>query len=94
MKINFHDKWGNCYLLDVVILEYTNGGSAIQLFEKNDPFMTATVWLPGLNADEVAIKDYSENEGILAALIQAGIISDVLYYNESFPICKLISHGK
>ena len=52
----------------------------IKLLDKKDGmhYMTATVNMPevDLKHDEVLIKDYSENEGILEALIRAEVISD------------------
>ena len=41
------------------------------------PFAKATVYAEGANLeeDEVVIKDYSENEGILALLIKEGIVN-------------------
>jgi len=58
--------------------EYLNGGTYIELIdtEEGEPYMTATVWVEGLKDNEVAIKNYSENEGILQVLIDAGIISE------------------
>ena len=49
--------------------------------EDGSPVAVATVNLPelALAADEVAIKDYSENEGILALLIAAGVVSPPQY---------------
>lgn len=60
---------------------YSDGNTAIVLEDQNkDPFMTASINVPELEMDSqfVAIKDYSENEGILNALQKAGIISPVI----------------
>lgn len=45
--------------------------------EDGEPVAVATINLPelALAADEVVIKDYSENEGMLATLVTAGVIS-------------------
>lgn len=63
----------------VEFAEYNNGRTAISLIEKKTgyPYSVATVNLPNvpLEKDEVIIKNYSENEGILDALINAGIVS-------------------
>lgn len=63
--------------------------------DKYKSLMTvATVNLPGypLKDNEVAIKDYSENAGILQVLVEAGIISTPHDYTTSgcvlIPICK------
>lgn len=54
---------------------YVKGGQAIQLLcEDGSPMATATVWIEGLEPQELAIKDYSENEGMYEALLEAGII--------------------
>jgi len=62
--------------LTPVIGEYANGQTSIQLIDQDGmPFMTASV-AHDVNIDDdcVIIKNYSENEGILQALIDAGII--------------------
>ena len=59
-----------------------NGHTALLLFsEHGEPLCTATVNLPQpvmLQADEVLIKDWSENEGVMQALIDAGVIGPVM----------------
>lgn len=39
-----------------------------------EPWTTATVNIEGLQGDEVAIKNYSENEGLLDTLMELGVI--------------------
>ena len=41
------------------------------------PYMTCTKYVEGLDLeeDQVLIKNYSENEGVLNALIEAGIVT-------------------
>ena len=57
---------------------YGNGRTALILRDAQDggQVAVATVNLPGVSAgpDEVFIKDYSENEGMYAALEQAGVV--------------------
>ncbi|HMQ33718.1 MAG TPA: hypothetical protein PKD53_23500 [Chloroflexaceae bacterium] len=52
---------------------------ALLLYDLNDgsPVAVATVHVPDLPlaADEVVIKDYSENEGMLNTLVSAGIVA-------------------
>ena len=62
--------------LTPIIGEYANGQTSIQLVDQDDmPFMTASVAHDvNIPDDCVIIKNYSENEGILEALIEAGII--------------------
>ena len=82
---------------DVEFAQYQNCRVAILLVDSVDgsPIATATVNLPDerMEKDEVAIKDYSENEGMFAALKEAGLISDPIRYVQSgwveVPICKL-----
>jgi len=57
---------------------YSNGRIAISLIDKIDysPFMVCTSNLPEyyIEIDEVIIKNYSENKGILDALEYSGIV--------------------
>lgn len=83
---------------DVRFAKYNNGRTAIKLQDKLDgePIATATVNLPDvmMKEDEVAIKDYSENEGMLNAFVKAGIVGRPFMFAESgfvaIPICKLL----
>jgi hypothetical protein len=59
--------------------KYSNGRTAIQLIDTydNEPVCTASVNVEApLNHDEVVIKNYSENEGVYEALLEAGIINE------------------
>lgn len=78
--------------------QYNNGRTAIELIDKKngEPVMVATVNIPEakIEADEIIIKDYSENEGILEILVNAGVISKPSRtissgYIEA-PVCKLL----
>lgn len=66
--------------LSAEILErYGNGRRAITFYdEEQGPLLTATVNVPYLELkdDEVIVKDYSENEGILQSMIDNGIVSE------------------
>ncbi len=56
---------------------YANGRLAIQLHDdRGEPFATATINVPTmpLAEDQVLIKDYGENEGLLMALEEAGVV--------------------
>jgi hypothetical protein len=69
----------------------------IQLHDVSDgtPYAIATANIPALENLEgyVAVKDYSENEGMLSFLVENGIVEPpVTFVKEnyvSFPICKL-----
>lgn len=94
MKVRFW-KW-DC---KVMFSKYQNGGTAIQLIDAEDgcPVATASVWLPGLKKDEIAIKDYSENAGMLDTLLEAEIITEPHRYVSSghvmIPVCRLVDTG-
>ena len=87
------------YRLSPSFGNYANGQTAIKLFDMSDgmPYATATVCVEDslLKEDEVAIKDYSENAGILDSLIEAGIVNQPHAFIQSnfvkIPICKLIT---
>lgn len=79
--------------------KYGNGRTAIQLVsndEMKELIATATVNIVDArcDADEVIIKDYSENDGMLAALVYAGVVSNPVRYAGSgyvsCPVCKLL----
>ena len=82
----------------VVFRQYPNGRPAIQLIDVTDggPYTTATINLPEvrLGKDEVIIKDYSENAGVLEGLVNSGIVQLTGRSVESgyitAPICKLL----
>ena len=58
--------------------KYAEGGIAMQLWCEDGPMGKATVCVPGfpLESNQVLIKDWSENEGMLKALVDAGIVRD------------------
>ncbi len=64
----------------VVQSDYPNGGIALQLFEDTDermPFATATVCVPGSGihqSEQALVRDSEECEGMLEALVTAGIV--------------------
>jgi hypothetical protein len=78
--------------------KYPNGRVSIQLFGKNGPMGTATVNIPSEPLDdyEVIIKSYSENEGMLEALVSAGIVKETGRYVTTgyviAPVCRLLVH--
>lgn len=87
---------------DVVKLRYQNSRTALELviaeddedreLYKGEPMATATVNMPqvALENNEVIIKDYSENEGMLETLVKAGIVEDTGKVVESgFVVCHI-----
>ena len=76
-KVKF--KHWNCI---PVFKTYSNGRRAISLIDSRDgsPIANATLNLPAvqLERDEVIVKNYSENEGIVQALMEAKIVGPAL----------------
>lgn len=96
-KVNFLNE--NC---TVIYNQYDcNGRTAIELIcEDGEPMAVATVNIVDENImdNEVIIKNYSENNGILDALINSGIISKpVSTVNVGFEkgyVCKFTPYYK
>ena len=74
---------------------YASGNVRIDLIDAIDhcPYMSVTVNVDGLDENEVAIKNYSENEGILDVLVDEGIVKPPHRHVKSgfvlIPICEL-----
>lgn len=94
MKVKF--KHWDC---ELDLAKYRNNDrTCITLIDVEDGevilFATTNVPEIPLEDDEVIIKDYSENEGVLDALILAKVISSPIRYVQqgyiTFPICKLL----
>lgn len=74
---------------------YSNGRVALTLVDEEGPVATATVNLPAvkLGPNQVAIKSYAENEGLLEALVAAGVVKPTGDKVRSgfveVPICEL-----
>lgn len=71
------------WICDLDWSTYSYGGRiALTLYEKDNhdegPICMATVNIESakLNPGEGLIKDWSENEGVLAALVKAGVVED------------------
>ena len=82
--------------LRVQYSKYGNGQNAILLnyASNGQPYAVASVAIDQLlQSDEVAVKNYSENEGILKSLLKAGIIATPHRFISSgfvqIPICKI-----
>lgn len=77
--------------------QYINGGTALRLLDTLDGSLVAhaTAYIETvLEDDEIVIKDYSENEGMLDTLILAGVVAKphrtIKQGFVEFPICKLL----
>lgn len=94
---DFSTAWGGKQDIAVNLCEYANGGTCIQLlyYDKEMegwfPHAKASSWIAGLGADEIAIKDYSENEGMLEELIRHGVITSPHRCCQGFPVVKLVN---
>jgi hypothetical protein len=96
MNYHFRSLNGNIrYTLQIQYGTYKEGNTSMQLIDCADgfPFATATVNLPGLTEGEVAIKNYSENEGVLDFLLENNIVElphrHVASGFVNIPVCKL-----
>ena len=78
---------------------YKNNRRCIILTDMEDgtgvAYASINVPMEELEEDEVIIKNYSENEGLLEVLIEAKIISEAVDYAKisrfvTAPICKLL----
>ena len=96
MNYQFQSLYGSSrYTLQIQYGTYQEGNTSMQLIDCADgfPFATATVNLPGLTETEVAIKNYSENEGVLNFLLDNEIIEAPHRFVQSgfvnIPVCRL-----
>ena len=57
---------------------YANDRIALKMYQKGEPLCVPSVNLPNtpLGENEIFIKNWSENEGVLEALVKAGIVED------------------
>ena len=70
------------YACEMQLSHYTNGNKAISLVDTRDgsAVATATVNIEGveLSPNEVMVKDYSENEGMLRALRDSKVVENIV----------------
>lgn len=66
----FENHIGELYLSRYI----SNNALALRMDVQDGPIAMCSVNVEGLAADELAIKDYSENKGMLAALIEQGVV--------------------
>jgi hypothetical protein len=91
MKVRF--KQWNC---DIEFGKYSNNRIGFRLIEGFDTIANCTINIPNENIleNEVIIKDYAENEGMLNALKSAGVISEPIRFVNSghitAPVCMLL----
>jgi hypothetical protein len=93
----YNSPFGLRYLVFVRRESYPDGSVRIQLYDSSDgtPYATATSIIQEiLEPGEVAIKDWSENEGMLNFLVENRFVKPPHRYSDQgfvkVPICKLI----
>lgn len=60
----------------LVSTTYTEGGLALRLVKDHEPYATITTCLPDveLGEGEFHVKTWSENEGLVEALLESGVL--------------------
>ena len=98
--MTFKTKYGEYPNCEFVAGKYGNGNLALQVVSRDEgPIVTCSV-NPGqvVTHDAIAIKDYSENEGMADTLREMGIIGRELYRIPSgwvtIPVCELTEKGR
>jgi len=92
IKLN-HEIYNEC---SIKVCKYSNNRPALVIYHEGEVLLTATVNMPDSNVPEgyVCIKDWSENEGILKALIENSIIAPPEFYIllefVTVSVCKLL----
>lgn len=94
LQIKFK-KW-NCKL---AFGKYENRRVALQLIDSHDfqPIAKCTINIPELKLkkNQIVIKNYAENEGMLDSLVNAGVVRPLGYdaempFGSSAPVCELL----
>jgi hypothetical protein len=86
--------------IELEFAKYQNDNIYIGAFEveTGEPFMDITTNVMNLPEGQVAIKNYSENEGILDVLVEEKIVSKPINSLSSgfvnIPVCKLLVEPK
>lgn len=83
-------------MLSVRIGRYSNGRVAVELMKHGERYAVASINLPEvpLDDDEIAVKNYSENDGALDTLIDACLVAPPHREVRSgwcmVPICRML----
>ena len=92
----FNAKYVKCNHASLAWCAYRNGRKCLSIVGEYGPVCTCSVNLPDepMAADEMAIKDYSENQGVLMELVRLGIIAKPNRFVQSgyvnIGICKVL----
>lgn len=94
-EFTFQTKFGSSYQVHLTVEKYRNGQTSLQLIDANDetPVATASVSIPGVDLDEneIVVKDYSENEGMLDFLLENNIVEMRSEYLEvGYNVCPVV----
>lgn len=94
-EFTFQTKFGSSYQVHLTVGKYRNGQTSLQLIDAVDgtPVATASVSLPDIDLDEneIIVKDYSENEGMLDFLLENNIVEMRSEYLEvGYHICSVV----
>lgn len=77
--LNYESKYGDI-LVEIVPKKYGNNRLALLMVDalNKEPVTTVTVNIPEapLNDDEIIVKSYSENEGMLEYLVENDLVED------------------
>lgn len=96
MIYDFVTPYGKRLKVSISRNKYAKGGIALEMIDESDGTRHAvcTVWIPGLREDEVAVKDYSENAGVLDFLVKNLFVEKPHRTEQSgfvtLHICKII----
>ena len=86
------------YICDVQVERYGTSNPAVRLLDVEDgmPVAVATLNVNGLELDEVAIKNYSENESMYETLLGNGVIHpmhrEISTGYVTVPVCRLTEY--
>lgn len=94
-EFTFQTKHGGSYQVTLQVGKYRNGQTSLQLMDAEDgtPVATASISIPDIDLDEneVIVKDYSENEGMLDFLLENNIAEMRSEYLEvGYNICSVV----
>ncbi len=91
---NFTCVLGRLPRVEVVKRQYTTGEIALyieaEFHGSRETVMVASCWVPGIPEGCVAIKEHSENEGVLSELTNAGAVDDPEFYLGGIPVCRVL----
>ena len=75
-------RWGDGQIVETRLATYANGGRALQLYcPDGEPWATVSVKTSiDVPPDAIAVKTWSENEGLLALLLDAEILVGPLLF--------------